>query len=147
MLEGDVTDPSDQHYTVVCKRLYFIGQFLPFLRRRLAERLIVDTLAGAANLPNDVANLLLSEILVVGTPPQSAMTVLENIKTQPKGTPTSWHGYLIPSLDAAYIFVTFNDTQPVPLSIGRQSVPFPHAEDFFQNAPAILSDGRVTHSS
>ena len=107
--------------------------FLPFLREQLAQRLIVDTLSAAAGLLGDVTNLLLSEILQVGTPAQSAMKALEKIKNQPPGAPSSWKGYLIPSANAAYTFVGTGDTQPASLLIGGQPVPLAH-EDAPSNA-------------
>lgn len=128
LLAGDFADPNDPadltKNSAPGKRLYFLHNFLPFLRQRLAERLIVDTLSGAAGLPGDVTNLLLSEILLVGTPAQHAMAALENIKNQPQGAPIGWSGYLIPAAGAAYTFVTTGDTQPAPLSLGGQPVSF-----------------------
>lgn len=43
--------------TAPAKRFYFLKYLLPFLRRRLAQRLIVDTMSGAAGLANDVTVL------------------------------------------------------------------------------------------
>ena len=129
LLAGDVTDPNDAQYTAPGKRFYFLQNFLPFLREQLAQRLIVDTMSTAAGLPSDITNLLLSEILQVGTPAQSAMKALNNIKNQPPGTPNSWKGYLIPSANAAYTFVGTGDTQPADLLIGGQAVSLAHEDD------------------
>ena len=89
--------------------------------------------------------MLLSEILLVGTPTQSAMEALENIKNQPPGAPSGWKGYLIPSADAAYTFVTSGDTQPADLLIGGQPSPSRLSRTILQtNVRAIPNDGRVT---
>jgi hypothetical protein len=113
--------------TAPVKRFYFIQHFLPFLRQKLAQRLITDTLAGASGLANDITSLLLLEVLVVGTTPQSAMSVLEKIKDKPPASGSGWKGYLIPSADAEYSFVAESlkdDDQPAPIVIDGQTIPF-----------------------
>jgi hypothetical protein len=73
LLAGDYnnpTDPQDIKNTAPGKRYYFLQNFMPFLRERLYQRLIVDTMSGAAGLASDVTKLLLSEVLVAGTPKQ-----------------------------------------------------------------------------
>jgi hypothetical protein len=67
LLAGDVLIPPAQldpaqadPNTAPSKRLYFLQQFLPFLRRWLAHSLIVETLSGAAGLASDVTDILLS---------------------------------------------------------------------------------------
>ena len=129
LLAGDVTDPGDQKYTAPGKRFYFLQKFLPFLREQLAQPLVIDTLSGAAGLATDITNLLLSEILQVGTPAQPAMTALEHIKDQPATTPGGWTGYLIPPANAAYIFVINSDAQPADLLIGGQQFSVSHEDD------------------
>ena len=110
--------------TAPAKRFYFLQHFLPFLRRRLAQRLIVETLSGASGLTNDVTSLLLSDVLVVGAPPQSAMSAMEKIKEKPPSSGSGWKGYLIPSADAEYTFVAIGDTQPPPLVLDGETLPF-----------------------
>jgi Tc toxin complex TcA C-terminal TcB-binding domain/ABC toxin N-terminal region/Neuraminidase-like domain len=127
---GDPTDPTDlTKNSAPGKRLYFLQNFLPFLREQLAQRLIVDTLSGAAGLPADLTNVLLSEILQGNTPGEFAMKALQNIKNQPPGVPSGWRGYLIPSANAVFIFVISGDTQPADLIIGGQFVPLSHEDD------------------
>jgi hypothetical protein len=128
---ADATDPTDpMKNSAPGKCFCFLQIFLPFLRKRLAERLIVDTLSGAAGLPGDVTKLLLSDSLVVGAAKKPAMEALQEIKNQPSGSSTGWNGYLIPSADGAYTFVTSADSQPADLSIGGQSVSFkPEPDD------------------
>jgi hypothetical protein len=127
LLAGDfsnLADAQDPANTAPAKRFYFLQVFLPFLREQLSQRLIVDTSSGAAGLAGDVTNKLLSDILTVGTPAVPAMQALEAIKTKPQGTPAGWQGYLIPSTDAAFIFVALGDTQPPPLTLDGQSIAF-----------------------
>jgi hypothetical protein len=131
LLAGDVNVPPDPQNpnatdanTAPAKRLYFLRFFMAFLRERLAQRLIVDTMSGFAGLANDMTKLLLSDVLKAGTPPQSALGVLEQIhKAQAEGS-GGWQGYLIPSADEDFVFVAIGDKQPAALIIDGQSVPF-----------------------
>ncbi len=136
LLAGDVDLPADQQdsslpdpNTAPAKRFYFLQHFLPFLRQRLAHRLIVDTLAGAASLPNDVTDVLLSDVLVVGTSSKSAMSALQKIKEKPAGSASGWKGYLIPSANEAYTFIATSDSQPAPLLLDGQAIPFPYQQE------------------
>jgi Neuraminidase-like domain len=66
----------------------------------------------------------------VGAAKKPAMEALQEIKNQPSGSSTGWNGYLIPSADGVYTFVTSADSQPADLSIGGQSVSFkPEPDD------------------
>jgi hypothetical protein len=100
LLTGDIFPPDGD--TALDKRFYFLQNFLPFLRQRLARKFLVDTMSGAAGVANDVTEVLLSEILVVGIPPQSAMSALENVKETTIGSTGGWKGYLIPSAEGNY---------------------------------------------
>ena len=62
--------------TALVKRLYFLKYFMPFLRRRLTHRFVVDTISGATGLASDVTDVLLSNMVVIGSPAQSAMDAL-----------------------------------------------------------------------
>lgn len=127
LLAGDFNnpkDPLDPANTAPDKRFYFLQKFLPFLRERLSQRLIVDTCSSAANLSSDVTRELLTDILVAGTPALSAMQALEAVKTKPQGAPTGWRGYLIPSADADFTFVAIGDTQPAPIVLDGESIAF-----------------------
>ena len=158
LLAGDVNVPLDPQNptplvanTAPAKRLYFLRHFLPFLRQRLTHRLIVDTLSGAAGLSGEVTDVLLSEILVVGSPSQSAMSALEKIKDKPAGNPSGWKGYLIPSADGAYTFVATiatSETQgPAPLLLSGEEVKFLYQQEDPSNVwssdPVKLKSGKL----
>jgi hypothetical protein len=154
LLAGDISVQVDQPAppqpdpnTAPMKRLYFLQHFLPFLRRRLAQRLIVDMMSNAAGLPGDVTQALLADILVAGSPAQSAMSALEKIKEKPAGSGSGWKGYLIPSVEAEYTFVAVSDTQPAPLLIDGQAIPFPHQQedpsDVWSTEPVKLKAGKL----
>ena len=153
LLAGDVNVPPDPQNpaatdanTAPAKRYYFLQYFMPFLRERLYQRLIVDTTSGAAGLASDVTRLLLSEVLVVGTPSDSAMKVLEKIKDIPPGKSAAFKGYLIPTADDQYTFVAIADKPPA-VSIDGQTIPFPHQQDDPSNVwssdPVKLTAGKL----
>lgn len=136
LLAGDVnlpTNPQDPTATDLntapAKRFYFLQHFMPFLRKRLTHRFIVTTMSGAASLASEATDTLLSNILVVGTSPQSAITVLENIATEENGNTSNWKGYLIPPEDDAYTFIAIGDNQPAPILLAGQSFPFKYQQE------------------
>jgi Tc toxin complex TcA C-terminal TcB-binding domain/Neuraminidase-like domain len=154
LLAGDVivlldpqNPPLSDPNTAPAKRFYFLKYFLPFLRQRLAHRLIVDTMSGATSLAGDVTDVMLSDVLVVGATKQSAMSALEEIKEKPAGSTSSWKGYLIPSMDAIYTFVATSDTPPSALLLDGEEIPFPHQQEDPNNVwstdPVKLKSGKL----
>ncbi|MEH2358568.1 neuraminidase-like domain-containing protein [Nostoc sp.] len=127
LLAGDVLPPDGN--TALNKRFDFLKYFLPFLRQRLAHRLIVDTLASAMSLPTDVTDTLLSNLLKVGTSNQSAIGILEKIKVEPVANGGNWKGYLIPPTDEAYAFVATSETQPLPLKLDNEPISFEYQQE------------------
>lgn len=127
LLAGDILPPDGN--TALDKRFYFLNNFLPFLRKHLAHRLIVDTLASAMSLPTDVTDVLLSNLLTVGTSNQSAISVLEQIKVQSIANGSNWKGYLIPPTNEAYAFVATSETQPLPLMLDGELIPFKYQQE------------------
>jgi hypothetical protein len=134
LLAGDINVPPDPKNpaatdanTAPVKRYYFLQFFLPFLRQRLAHRLIVSSLSGAASLTTDITDVLLTDVLLVGASKQHAIAALEQIHQKPVASGNDWKGYLIPSIDDAYTFIAkslVGDAQPPALVIDGQSIPF-----------------------
>jgi hypothetical protein len=134
LLTGDVNVPPDPKNSTATdantapdKRFYFLQYFLPFLRQRLAHRLIVTSLSGTANLANDVTDVLLSDVLLVGASKQHAIAALEQIHQKPAASRNDWKGYLIPSVNDAYTFVATSlvaDNQPPDIVINGQPISF-----------------------
>jgi hypothetical protein len=128
-----VADPSNPSAadanTGPQKRLYFLTSFLPFLRKKLGHKLIVDTLSGGANLTSEVTDALLSDILTAGPAKEAAITVLEKIHQQPAGPTTGFNGDLIPPTAAFYTFIAISNSQPDPILLNGTPVPFPHQQD------------------
>ena len=86
-----------------------------------------SNLSGAAGLPIDVTDVLLSDVLLVGASKQHAIDALEQIHQKPAASGNDWKGYLIPSVDDAYTFVAkslVDETQPPDIVIDGQSIPF-----------------------
>lgn len=137
LLAGDVNLPANQQdpslpdtNTAPAKLFYFLQYFMPFLRQRLTHRFIVTTMASAVSLTNDVTDVLLSDILLgTAAPSQTAITVLENIEAEAGGSASSWKGYLIPPADDMYTFIAISDTQPAPLLLAGQSIPFKYQQE------------------
>jgi hypothetical protein len=133
LLAGDINLPSDPKNpnatdgnTAPAKCFYFLRHFLPFLRQRLAHRLIVNTLSGASGLTIEVTDVLLSEVLV-GSGRDPAINILEQIHQQPDPTVKDWKGFLISPVDDVYTFVAtslVDDNQPPALVIDGRSIPF-----------------------
>nr|WP_308873994.1 neuraminidase-like domain-containing protein [Thiothrix subterranea] len=150
LLAGDVSVPPEQlpdPNTAPVKRFYFLQHFMPFLRRWLAHRLIVDTLSGAAGLPNDITDVLLSDILLTGGTKQPAIATLESIHSEPAETGTGWKGYLIPAVDGEYTFIAIGDTQHAPLSLDGLRIEFPYQQEDPSNVwssnPVKLKSGKL----
>ena len=134
LLAGDISvlpDPNNpaatDANTAPDKRLYFLRYFLPFLRQRLAHRLIVSNLSGPAGLATDITDILLTDVLLVGASKQHAIGALEQIHQKPASSGNDWKGYLIPSVDDLYTFAAkslVKDTQPPAILLDGQTIPF-----------------------
>ncbi len=154
LLAGDINllaDPKNPNATdantAPVKRFYFLQHFLPFLRQRLAHRLIVSTMSGAAGLTNEITDLLLSDILRAGESKQAAITILQQVHQKPEISSNDWSGYLIPPIDDEYTFIGTGDAQPTPLKIEGDSYSFPYQQDDPSNVwstdPVKLKAGRL----
>ncbi len=111
MFQPEQQDPNQPDPdTAPAKRLYFLQQFLPFLRRWLAHRLIVETLSGSAGLPTDVTDVLLSDVLKVGAEQHARHHRAGTDQGQAGGTATGWKGYLIPPADGEYTLIAMGET-------------------------------------
>lgn len=109
------------------KRAFFLHYFRPYLRSRLARKLVVDTVSATSGLGLDVADVLLAQVLTVGTGPNtlSALEVLEGIDQAPSQTGPGWAGLLIPPTTDTYTFVaTGPATQPGAMTLDGVAVPF-----------------------
>ena len=136
LLAGDVNlspDPANPHATDSntgpAKRFYFLQGFMPFLRERLAHKLVVETLSTVVKLSSEVTDVLLSEVLVAGPSKDPALTVFEKVQQRPPAAGPGWSGDLIPPADESYTFVAINDTQPADLVLNGAAVPFTHQQD------------------
>ena len=125
------------------KRLFFLKTLLPTLRRRLANRLAVDTAAAAAALNPAPADVLLSEILHIDGG-EWAVDALTGVR-RPAVTADSWTGYLIAPTADAYTLSAISETAPPPLTLDGAQVAFPHQQedpsDVWQADPIALKPG------
>jgi hypothetical protein len=150
LLAGDVIVPADQvnlslpdPNSAPAKRLYFLQQFIPFLRQQLSRRFIVEAVSAACSLDADVTDVLLADVLTAGTPKEAALTVLQNIRNAPAASPGTWQGYLIPPASGDYTLVVTSNTPPQPVVLDGKSIGFPNQQDdpnnVWSSAPVTLA--------
>ncbi|MEB3103555.1 neuraminidase-like domain-containing protein [Ferviditalea candida] len=122
--EGEA-DPN----TAPPKRAAFLEIFLPYLRRQLSRRFIIDKLADFTGLDVKITDALVSEVLKLGSPAAPIYGIFEKIKESAKPDETNWSGYLIPAANTGYTFIVKNsDTQPT-VSIDGEVLDFTAQED------------------
>lgn len=133
---GDVNVPIDQipegepdPNTAPLKRVAFLDIFLPYMRRQLSRRFIIDTLAGFTGIDAKIADVLVSEVLKLGTPAAPIYSLFEKVKENAKPDVANWSGYLIPAADAAYTFIVKNSDPSPVVTIDGAGVAFTAQED------------------
>jgi hypothetical protein len=132
LLAGDMNDPADAlaaTSTGPSKRRYFLAALLPFLRKRLAQRFIVESMAASVGLEPLLTRALLSDVLVAGSGGAPALEVLEALHTAPDAAASGWKGFLIPNASDSYTFIVTSEKAPVALTLAGQTLGFPHQQD------------------
>jgi hypothetical protein len=131
LLTGDLPASSDGTVTSVGtapgKRLYFLTWFIPFLRRKLADKLVTDTISSAASLDPLVAGAFLKDIITDPSDPtkkKHALEALQKIKTDLAEPTNGFTGYLVPPATDTYILVAEADNRPAPLQLEGQAIEF-----------------------
>ena len=128
VLPADTSDASSPQVTPPIKRFFFLQYFLPFLRFTLADKLVVDTMASVSQMPtSDLTRLFLEDILKVGS--NSALNILKSLAQSSAQTGSDWVGTLVPPSSDTYTFVAIADTQPQPIVLAGQSMPFVFQQD------------------
>jgi len=143
---ANLVTPGDDGTNSAAKRLYFLTYFIPYLTGQLSDQLVVTTLASAVSLDSTTTEALLSDVLVSGSPPETALTAFRAIANNPTPNPTDWTGYLIPPTTDSYTFSLQSDTQPDAMTLNGQSIDFPNQQDDPNNVwlsnPVKLIGGR-----
>ena len=140
--------------TAPSKRFYFLQNFMPFLRRKLAEQLINDTMSSVSSLPIDVTSVLLSSVLIVKdsstNAQQSALAALGKIHQAPPEPLNAWTGYLVVSTTDTYTFSCLSvkdDDQPPDMILDNQRISFntqqPDPTNVWFATPVSLLGGRT----
>lgn len=137
MKSGDITIPLDNlsnvegtdTNTAPKKRAAFLKLFLPYLRQQLFRRFIIDTLANFTELDTKITEVLVTEILNIGSPATPIYSFFEKINKSAIPEEKNWSGYLIPAADADYTFIIKNsNTKPI-FSIDGETLEFTSQED------------------
>ena len=126
--EGDINDPpidaaTSDNITAPVKRLKFLEIFLPYLRKELAHRFIVQTLSERTGLPVEVTELLITKILKrdIFTP---LSVQFENINKKIEPNYYRWKGILTPAAEGSYTFIVKDSYSKPVMSIDGQAVRF-----------------------
>jgi len=156
ILEGDYNVPPSQQPdqnnivpdTAPAKIFCFMKAFMPFLRERLMHIFIVDTLSTQTGLDQDVTDMLISNILVSGTPSQPIVEVFKSINNAYQPAAGSWSGYLIPTSTDVYTFAITVQTSTLgaAITVNGQALTFTQQADpnnVYLSEPVKLQAGRA----
>lgn len=143
--------PTVDNSTSAGKRIRFLEGFMPFLRKILTERLVLDSISGPASISSpEIARILLSQVIKVSEPPVPAMEALTILPSD--ATVTSFSGYLVPTETDSFVFSTKGGfiTKPPDLVLDGNSIPFTRQQDdpndvWFTSSesPVALISGRL----
>lgn len=137
LLQGDsnLTDDEQDPNNIIpdtapIKRVYFIKAFLPYLRTKLENKFIIDTLSDQVGTDSDTTERLLTEILADGTPAAPIIETFRGIKNQPAVT-SPWTGFLIPAAEDTYTFAitVTTPTLGATLQLQGQNIAFHQQDD------------------
>ncbi|KAH6949413.1 hypothetical protein BKA56DRAFT_289382, partial [Ilyonectria sp. MPI-CAGE-AT-0026] len=143
------TSPPVDKSTAGPKSLFFLQGLLPFLRKTLADRLIIDTVSGATSISDpDLRVLLLSKLITIGSDSRLAIDALRDIANAPPASQSSFSGYLVANATADFTFVAGGfKTEPPPLLIDNQPVRLVHQQEDPTNVwcsdPISLTSGKL----
>jgi hypothetical protein len=154
ILQGDFNIPDSQQDpnniipdTAPVKLFCFMSAYMPFLRERLMHIFIVDTLSTQTGLDQDVTDMLISNILVSGSPSKPIVEVFKNINNAYQPAAGVWNGYLIPTSTDVYTFAITvqTDTLNASVSVNGQALNFTQQADpnnVYLSGPVKLQSGR-----
>jgi hypothetical protein len=134
LLAGDIPESnkalSPDGKTATEKRKAFLGEFIPFLRGKLDQVFVLDTMASVAGIADrELTRVLLEDVITGDNEEQSALNLLVSIQDQPDVTEKAWTGYLTPPTTDIYVIFTTSSQHPPPISIEEQSYSFPNSLD------------------
>ncbi|WP_295672216.1 hypothetical protein, partial [uncultured Mucilaginibacter sp.] len=155
LLQGDFNIPDSQQDpnniipdTAPIKLFCFMKAYMPFLRERLMHIFIVNTLSTQTGLDQDITDMLISNILVSGTPSQPIVEVFKNINNAYQPAAGSWTGYLIPTSTDVYTFAITVQTATLgaAINLNGQALNFTQQADpnnVYLSEPVKLQAGRA----
>ncbi|MGV7241506.1 hypothetical protein ACRXB1_06770, partial [Caballeronia sp. M23-90] len=92
VVPASATPASSDLNTAPGKRYAFLKAFMPFLRLRLSQQLVVDKMALVFDLEGDATQALLASVLTSGTPAQQAIDILLGLAGLPATAPPTLSG-------------------------------------------------------
>ncbi len=124
---GDISFPLDVS-TAPKKRVAFLSIFLPYLRKELSHRFIIEILAEQTGLEATLVDVLVTKILK--QPSQEPIyKVLAKIKEQSNTQENNWKGYLIPNTTGIYRLIVKNTDQSPNITLDGSTKKFNKKED------------------
>ena len=153
ILKGDIQIPLEDipenqvdPNTIPQKQKAFLQVFMPYLRHRLTERFIVETLSDLTGLERPVVEVLIFKILQTGNPATPIYNIFESIKSNAQVVNTGWKGFLIPTTKEVYTFAVTNSNNAPNILINGQALVFHKQEDptnEWWSDPIKLQSGKV----
>lgn len=125
----DIPENQPDPNTVPLKQKAFLTVFMPYLRQKLRERFILETLAGSTGLEKAVVEVLIFDILKTGNPATSLYSIFESIKFNAPSAAMEWKGFLLTTTKETYTFVVNNTNNTPNISINGESLNFTQQDD------------------
>ncbi|OQP55794.1 neuraminidase-like domain-containing protein [Niastella populi] len=119
-----VLAPDNDDATAQAKIALCYNQYIPLLKKKQSQQLIIDRLSAGIQLDAATTEWLLTGLLTSADGTKSLLTDIEKLG-DPVATGSTWEGYLIPAADDNYTIVIAATEQPA-LWIDDQQITMQH---------------------
>ncbi|KAI9776499.1 MAG: putative Insecticidal toxin complex protein TccB2 [Geoglossum umbratile] len=123
-----INTPGADGRTAAQKRQYYLSKFLPVLRKKLAEILVIDTMKTAAGLRSrDLAEILLNTLIIEKSDEthMSALEALMGSLKAPGKSSSVWSGFLLAPSSENYVFFVGEVLEmPQPMTLDKKDYGF-----------------------
>lgn len=139
LASGDIvaSEDPDTPPTPPAKRLFFLQNFIPFLRKQLSTQSIVAAMSSASSIDNTIVAVLIQDVLKIdadianGVAGTRALDAVESIRNDPSST-TSWNGHLFVNTTDKYTFYAksvVDDSKPASITIDGVDYEFANQQE------------------